>query len=202
MIPSASVAGLDAHSLPESLVGVSHGPRFVVSRHALPDPTRGGYFMSLGAIVGDTNVGNPNYPEKHQMQRQLTDREAITDLVSELGLWLDEKRFEDARVVLAEDVMVDTPGGRSEGIDAVVEQARRNHDDHNTQHVITNVLVDVDGDRATVRANLTATFAALADKSSFVVGERYRFEAVRLPAGWRLSRIRVIPVWRAALNLH
>jgi 3-phenylpropionate/cinnamic acid dioxygenase small subunit len=136
------------------------------------------------------------------MQRQLTDREAIIDLVSELGLWLDENRFDDARSVLADEVTVDTPGGRSQGIDAVGEQARRNHEAHDTHHVITNVLVDVEGDRATVRANLTATFAALADKSSFVVGERYRFEAVRLPAGWRLSRIRVIPVWRAALNLH
>ena len=134
------------------------------------------------------------------MQRQLTDREAITDLVSELGLWLDEKRFEDARAVLAEDVTVDTPGGRSHGIDAVVEQARRTHEAHDTHHVITNALVDVDGDRATVRANLTATFAARADTPSFVVGERYRFEAIRLPVGWRLSRIRVVPVWRAGLN--
>ena len=134
------------------------------------------------------------------MQPRLTDREAITDLVSELGLWLDEKRFEDARAVLADDVMVDTPGGRSQGIDAVVEQARRNHEAHDTHHVITNVLVDVDvdGDRATVRANLTATFAARADTPSFVVGERYRFEAARLPAGWRLSRIRVVPVWRTS----
>lgn len=136
------------------------------------------------------------------MQRRLTDREAITDLVSELGLWLDEKRFDDARSILADEVTVDTPGGRSEGIDAVVAQARRNHEAHETHHVITNVLVDVKADRATVRANLTATFAALADKPSFAVGERYRFDAVRLPAGWRLSRIRVIPVWRTALNQH
>jgi hypothetical protein len=31
------------------------------------------------------------------------------------------------------------------------------------------------------------------------MGERYAFEAVGTAAGWRLSRIEVVPVWRARL---
>jgi SnoaL-like domain len=60
--------------------------------------------------------------------------------------------------------------------------------------VITNVLIDLDGDRAAVRANLVVTFAD--DAISSQQGERYRFEATRMPEGWRLSSVEVEPVWR------
>jgi hypothetical protein len=126
--------------------------------------------------------------------QELVDRQAITDLISRLGLWLDEKRFDEARSVLTEDVTVTTPGGASEGVEAVAEQARRNHAVDRTHHVITNVLVELEGDRATAGANLVATFADGPD-SLRTHGERYRFEALRTAAGWRLSRVQVIPVW-------
>ena len=126
--------------------------------------------------------------------QELADRQAIADLVSRLGAWLDDKRFDEAASVLTEDVTVATPGGTAEGIERVVAQARRNHEGYETQHVITNVLVDIDGDRAAARANLTVTFASAS--SHFTMGERYRFAAARTPAGWRLSRIEVAPIWR------
>jgi hypothetical protein len=81
----------------------------------------------------------------------LTDRREIADLVSRLGLWLDEGRFDEA-------------------------------------------LIDLDGDRAAVRANLVVTFADDAVTSQH--SKLYRFEAVRTPDGWRLSRVEVLPVWK------
>jgi G3E family GTPase len=126
--------------------------------------------------------------------QDLTDRQDITDLVSRLGLWLDEGRFDEASTVLVDDVTVDTPGGHAEGIEHVVAQARRNHQHAHLQHVITNVLIDLDGDRAAVRANLVVTFAD--DAVSSQQGERYRFDAVRTPDGWRFSRVEVVPVWK------
>lgn len=131
--------------------------------------------------------------------RALADRAAITDLVSRLGLWLDEKRFDDAGSVLTDEISVTTPGGAAQGVAAVADQARRNHADHHTQHVISNVLVTLDGDRAEARANLVVTFAGdgVHAPAQRTRGERYRFAAVRTPKGWRLSRIVVEPVWAA-----
>jgi ketosteroid isomerase-like protein len=123
----------------------------------------------------------------------LTDRQAVADLIDRLGLWLDEKRFAEARTVLAEDVRVRTPGGTAAGIDGVVAQAARNHRER-TQHVISNVRVAVEGDRAAAGANLVVTFAG-EDGALRAHGERYAFEAVRAPDGWRLSSIAVTPVW-------
>jgi hypothetical protein len=128
--------------------------------------------------------------------QELIDRSEIIELVSRLGVWLDEKRFNEARSILTEDATVKTPGGSVAGVDQVAEQARRNHVVP-TQHVITNVLIDLDGDRATVGANLIATFVHGRDPSGslFQRGERYTFEAVRTADGWRLSRVESKPIW-------
>jgi hypothetical protein len=126
----------------------------------------------------------------------MNDRQDITDLISRLGRWLDDKRFDDARTVLTENVTVRTPGGQAEGIERVVAQASRNHQVP-TQHLITNVLVDLDGDSATATANLLVTFAGEELERH---GERYRFGVTRTPDGWRLSRIEVTPVWREQLR--
>jgi hypothetical protein len=126
----------------------------------------------------------------------MNDRQDITDLISRLGRWLDDKDFGNASSVLTQDVTVSTPGGQAEGIDRVIAQASRNHQVP-TQHLITNVLVDLDGDHATATANLLVTFAG--DRLERL-GERYRFGAARTGDGWRLSRIEVTPVWREELR--
>jgi hypothetical protein len=138
-----------------------------------------------------------------QMQ-QLSDRDEITALVYRLGMFLDEGRFDEMVSILTDDAAAQTPGGLAEGRDVLIAQARRNHSDgQRIQHVITNVLVTLDGDRADVRANLIATFAGGADTAEprlapephFTLGEIYRFAAVRTPHGWRLSRVQTVPVW-------
>jgi hypothetical protein len=60
------------------------------------------------------------------------------------------------------------------------------------------VLIEIDGDRASLRANLIAVFvaASAAPRPAVMIGERYRFEARRTPAGWRLSAVEAEPVWR------
>lgn len=140
--------------------------------------------------------------------RTLTDRFELEQLVGRLGRFIDQHRVEEAPDLFAGDVTVSTLGGTAEGIDAVVAQAGRNHT-VTTQHLITNVLIDVDGDEATVEANLLVVFAdgppaplgpdrVELPTLGMALGERYRFEAVRTLGGWRLRRVEIDALWQAA----
>jgi hypothetical protein len=134
----------------------------------------------------------------------LVDRDQITTLVARLGLALDEGDYEGLRSLLIDDVTVRTPGGTADGHEAVIAQASRNHrPDQPCQHVITNVLIDLTGDRATARANLVVAFGSrsaggerpLDVPVQYTMGEIYRFDLLRTPAGWRFARIETAPVW-------
>jgi hypothetical protein len=130
--------------------------------------------------------------------QELADRADLAELVARLGQWLDEQRFDGAAALLTSDAVVRTQSGQSRGIEALTDQARRVHTQFTaTQHVTSDVLADIDADRATVRANLTATFVAEAPEPAIRIGERYHLEAARTAAGWRLSRVEVTPVWRS-----
>jgi hypothetical protein len=132
------------------------------------------------------------------MFTELVDRQHIVDLVTSVGRYLDERDFDGLRELFTDDGTVATPGGTVSGHDALVAQARRGHTrDEGIQHVITNHLVDIDGDRASVRANLLVAFAAAGpeDPQPFLLGEVYRFELRRTTDGWRISSLRSTPVW-------
>jgi hypothetical protein len=129
--------------------------------------------------------------------RELVERDALTRLIVRLGRWLDAGApGEDAAAVFAPDVSISTPGGRARGIEAVVAQARRNHDVP-TQHFVTDLLIALDGDSATIGANLLVAFVREGSEPE-VMGERYAFDAVRTADGWRLASVEAVPLWRRA----
>lgn len=123
------------------------------------------------------------------------DRHELTELVGRLGLWLDDKSFDEGHALFTEDAEAHTLGGVAKGVDALVAQARRNHTVP-TQHFITNPLIDVDGDRATIRANLLVVFAY--EGGPRLLGERYELEAARNADGWRISRVQARPIWEVS----
>jgi SnoaL-like domain len=144
--------------------------------------------------------------QSNSLDQQIADRQAIADLIARVGVMLDEKRFEQAPSILADDVTVQTPGGSSRGREAVMAQAERTHT-VTTQHLITDVLIELDGDTAQARANQVATFAPDRPGARLVVngveqadpyltiGGLYRFGAVRTAAGWRVTRIESETLW-------
>lgn len=123
----------------------------------------------------------------------MDDRQQLSVLVSRLGLWLDEKSSDTS--LFTEDAEAHTLGGVAKGVDALVEQARRNHTVP-TQHFITNPLIDVDGDQAAISANLLVVFAH--ETGPRLLGERYELRAVRAADGWRISRVQARPIWEVA----
>jgi hypothetical protein len=129
---------------------------------------------------------------------ELIDHAEIERRVFALGRCLDERDFDGLRELFTADAGVETPGGTASGHDALVAQARRRHTAADgIQHVITNLLVDLDGDTAQVRANLLVAFAATGpqDPAPFLLGEVYRFSFARTPAGWRITRLGSAPTW-------
>ncbi|KAB2340861.1 nuclear transport factor 2 family protein [Actinomadura rudentiformis] len=151
----------------------------------------------MTGISHDTDV--------HQLQRQLqelTDRVEVTDLIRRLYRWLDEG-IGDPRSVFADDVGADTPAGQVQGIDRVIALATRNQTpDQRHHHLVTNPLVELDGDHAVVHTNMLLTIApstaapgALAPEATAQVGGRSRFEATRTAEGWRLSQVQHRPMW-------
>lgn len=128
----------------------------------------------------------------------VNDRLEIDELITRLGRWLDGGDFAPPRDVMAEAVTVSTQGGRSEGIEAVAAQAGRNHGAYRTQHVITDRLIALDGERAEASANSIVRFDPVEPDAAapFTIGGRYRFEAARGGDGWRLTRIEIAMRWQ------
>ncbi|MGI5171787.1 nuclear transport factor 2 family protein [Spirillospora sp. CA-253888] len=84
----------------------------------------------------------------------LADRLETVDLFARLALLLDEKRWEDAGTVFADDVVERSPrGDEIRGIDELAGVLRRSEiEGVHAQHITTDLLVDVDGDQAAVSA--------------------------------------------------
>ncbi|MFC6883568.1 MULTISPECIES: nuclear transport factor 2 family protein [Actinomadura] len=127
----------------------------------------------------------------------IADRIEIADLVTRFALLLDEKRWDDADAVFADDVVVHSPrGGELQGIDEVVEFMRRSEvEGQHTQHTTTDLLVEVDGDRAAASANSTVHYYRDGQAPHFTGGLRQSCTVVRTPAGWRLREVRITPAW-------
>jgi hypothetical protein len=114
-----------------------------------------------------------------------------------LGRCLDERDFDGLRQIFTADATV-TTAQTARGQDELVEQARRRHSrDDGVQHIITNLITDVDGDQATGRANLLVSFARTGpnDPAPLLIGEVYRFSFRRTPAGWRISHLSSTRTW-------
>ncbi|GAB2459592.1 nuclear transport factor 2 family protein [Streptosporangium sandarakinum] len=127
----------------------------------------------------------------------LADRIELTDLFTRFSLLLDEKRWDGAGDVFAEDVTVHSPrGGSLTGLDNVVGFMRKAEvEGESTQHITTDLLIDFHGDRASVAANSLVYFFRDGQAPHMNSGLRLTCDAVRTPAGWRFREWRIAPLW-------
>ena len=131
----------------------------------------------------------------------LLDRAAITDLITGLGRLLDESRFEDVHLVFDTSAVLPGPRGTFTGLSEIRAFFEAGADPAvRTQHLYTDVLIDVEGDQATASANAVTAFfpAGLPGPAPAhrLVGLTSRFAARRGPEGWRLTRVEVTPLWQ------
>jgi 3-phenylpropionate/cinnamic acid dioxygenase small subunit len=133
--------------------------------------------------------------------KRLRDQSEITTLLYQLGAALDEKRFDDLREIYTPQAVFDFAGSPKTGdLDSAIAGgkdmgARFAH----THHVMTNPIVELNGDTARVRANLIATHVYRADapERHYTAGMVYHFTAVRIPDGWRFSHVKLERIWRS-----
>ena len=128
------------------------------------------------------------------------DRLAVTDLVTRLYALLDEGRYDELGSVYAADIELEFPSAHMHGLDEAVAMARTRGERYDrAQHITTDLLAEVDGDRATVRTNHWAIHVHAGGR--FEAGLVHRFDAARTPDGWRLTRGRAEVIWRAGADV-
>lgn len=125
--------------------------------------------------------------------RDLADRAELTELVARHSLWVDEG-FADTGLLFTEDVVVTSVRGEAHGIEALTALARKGHDAYaRTLHSKCNVVIEIDGDTATLRAHDLAVYVIDAETEA-VAAAIHRYRARRSAGGWRFDRLEVSPV--------
>lgn len=127
------------------------------------------------------------------------DRQDIEAVLNRYARLLDTKQYARLTEVFTPEASAHYVGvGECKGLDSIIDLISGVLDQcGNTQHLLGNVQIEVQGDKATSRCYLQAIHAGLgdyADQLLFVWGE-YRDQLARTPAGWRI-------VFRELTTLH
>jgi hypothetical protein len=126
--------------------------------------------------------------------RTLADRAELADLVARHSLWIDEGRFDETDRLFTADVVVRSPRGEARGIEALIDLVRSGHDTYlRTLHCKSNLVIDVDGGTAAVRAHDIAVFVIDAETEAVAAGF-HSYRARRTEDGWRFDHLVVTPV--------
>ncbi|MGH3240563.1 MAG: nuclear transport factor 2 family protein [Spirillospora sp.] len=126
--------------------------------------------------------------------RALADRAELTDMVARHSLWIDEGRYDETDRLFTEDAVVTSPRGEAHGIEELIELVRSGHDAYvRTLHCKSNLVIDVDGETASVRAHDIAVFV-IDDTTEAVAAGFHTYRARRTENGWRFDRLVVTPV--------
>jgi ketosteroid isomerase-like protein len=130
-------------------------------------------------------------------QTAIADRLEITDLFARLANILDTKDHEGLRTLYTDDVVVHSPRGEVHGIDGVLDHVRQFDDEtESTQHVHSDVLVDIKDDQATATAYQLVYFYRDAQPPHRLSSLQLTYAAVRTPVGWRVREATIKVLWQ------
>jgi ketosteroid isomerase-like protein len=128
--------------------------------------------------------------------QEISDRLEIQDLLARYSLAVDRRELDRLDALFTEDAVVDYtefggPRGDLATVKAFLAEVLPRHAGH--QHLVGSVVIDLDGDQATVRSichnpMLLATESASSARQArpYFCGLWYRDSLVRTPAGWRI----------------
>ncbi len=126
--------------------------------------------------------------------RELADRSELAELVARHSLWLDELRYDESDQLFTDDVVVKSVRGEATGIEALIQIARKGHDTYaRTLHNKSNLVIEIDGDTAKVRANDVAVLVRHEMTEEIAAAIHY-YGARRTAMGWRFDRLEITPL--------
>jgi len=132
------------------------------------------------------------------MDRQaLADRIAAEDLLTRYATAVDRRDWEQYRSIFTADAEIDytSAGGIAGTVDEVVEFLSTSLELFEmTQHLVSNIDLEVNGESATVTAMFNNPMR-LPGGDTWFTGGWYHHDLVRTPDGWRSRRLREESAW-------
>jgi hypothetical protein len=135
-----------------------------------------------------------------ELQR-LLDRDRIMALMNRYFATVDDASGLDAgwaRSIFSEDVRVEHRGFTLEGLEDLAVGNRFVRDGWDrTFHVSTNAQVELDGDRAHLRAQLLAIHVhpESTPQEPYIIANVFEADVLRTLDGWRFQTLNLRPVW-------
>ena len=154
--------------------------------------------------VGRVGAKRGNQGEDRDMADKvavLQDRLDITDVVYRYARALDDCDWALLRTCFLPDATANYPDKIAlRGYDAIEDLCRATFEPISaSQHINSNVVVSVDGDRARATSYLHAqhVLLGLPDGEQFIFAGRYTDDLVRTADGWRIAELTLEPTWTA-----
>jgi uncharacterized protein (TIGR02246 family) len=119
---------------------------------------------------------------------EIEDKDAIRELMAEYCFRLDEGRYDDMAALFTEDGTWDTAFGKTSGRAAIAKlaadiRAQAGADRPRAAHLVTNIVIVLEGGRAEVRSNWMVMQNS-PDGPKIGSGGAYRDEIVRRDGRW------------------
>ncbi len=142
-------------------------------------------------------------PGPESYEHSAADRLQIVDVISSVGFYADQRRWELVEAAFAERVVIDYRSHRSAAAGQSEPQALTPGEIvtawktqlpgyHHTQHLITNPLVRIDGERASATSQVYATHYLSNEEGDdhWTFIGFYEHELRRTPEGWKITLMR------------
>lgn len=131
--------------------------------------------------------------------QQLVDQKSIADLLVSYTAALDTRDWQRLERCFTRDPVFVHPGGRLEGFAAILARTSAALEPLDaTQHLLGNVVVEVDGDagRATSYFQAQHVRAGTPGGDTYLIAGSYADTLARTPAGWRIAERTQTCLWR------
>ena len=143
----------------------------------------------------------------HLSREQIADRLEIEDVLTRYCYAIDDRQWDAYRVLFTPDAVIDdrVTGGLKSGVEEHVNYLKKALSKIQlSQHAISTVLLELNGDIAQVRAHCSCPMVVVgaAGKQVFFQGLWYRNSLIRTREGWKISHLLEEGYWTYNVPPH